>query len=77
VNELFTPSQEDFDRASAILEAYTHATGVEARGAVRFGSEMIDEASRKLAMQCVARGQAAGLRAAKTWADFQREWGTG
>lgn len=74
VNAIFTPSQEDFDRATAILEAYAHATAVEARGAVRFGSEMIDEASRKLAVQCVARGQAAGLRPVKTWTDFQREW---
>lgn len=41
---------------------------------MRFGSEMIDEASRKLAMQCVARGHAAGLRPVKTWADFQCEW---
>jgi citrate lyase subunit beta/citryl-CoA lyase len=74
LNAVFTPSQEEFDRAAAVLEAYAHATGSESRGAVRFGSEMIDEASRKLAVQCVARGQAAGLRPTKTWADFQREW---
>jgi len=74
LNAIFAPSQEEFDRAAAVLEAYEHATASEARGAVRFGSEMIDEASRKLAVQCVARGQAAGLRPTKTWADFQREW---
>ena len=74
LNAVFAPSQEEFDRAAAVLEAYAHATGSQSRGAVRFGSEMIDEASRKLAVQCVARGQAAGLRPTKTWADFQREW---
>jgi citrate lyase subunit beta/citryl-CoA lyase len=74
LNETFTPSQEEFDRAAAILEAYAHATGVEGRGAVRFGTEMIDEACRKLAVQCVARGRAAGLRPVKTWPAFQREW---
>jgi len=74
LNEVFAPTQQEFDRAAAILEAYAHATGSEARGAVRFGNEMIDEASRKLAVQCVARGRAAGLQPIKTWADFQREW---
>jgi citrate lyase subunit beta/citryl-CoA lyase len=74
LNAIFAPSQEEFDRAAAILAAYAHATGAEARGAVRFGSEMIDEASRKLAAQCVARGEAAGFKPTKTLADFQREW---
>lgn len=74
LNGIFAPSQDEFDRAVAVLAAYAHATGAEARGAVRFGSEMIDEASRKLAAQCVARGEAAGLKPKKTWADFQREW---
>ena len=31
------------------------------RGAVELDGEMIDEASRKLALQTVARGRAAGL----------------
>lgn len=74
LNEIFMPSQDEFDRAAAVLEAYAHATAVEGRGAVRFGSEMIDAASRKLALQCVARGRAGGLRPIKTWADFKREW---
>ena len=29
LNEVFTPSQEEFDKAEAILEAYAHATEVE------------------------------------------------
>ena len=62
-NEAFTPSQEQFERAIAILEAYKQATEVERRGAVMLGDEMIDEASRKMAQQFFVRGQAAGLRA--------------
>jgi citrate lyase subunit beta / citryl-CoA lyase len=60
-NEVFAPSPEDFARASRIVEAYAHATGVQARGAVMFGDEMIDEASHKMARAIVARGRAAGL----------------
>jgi citrate lyase subunit beta/citryl-CoA lyase len=60
-NEAFTPTQEQFDRAVRILEAYKHATEVERSGAVMFGDEMIDEASRKMATQFFLRGQAAGL----------------
>jgi citrate lyase subunit beta/citryl-CoA lyase len=60
-NEVFAPSPDDFARASRIVEAYAHATGVQARGAVMFGDEMIDEASRKMARAIVARGRAAGL----------------
>jgi citrate lyase subunit beta/citryl-CoA lyase len=60
-NAAFTPSQEQFERAAAILEAYRQATDVERRGAVMLGDEMIDEASRKMATQFYARGVAAGL----------------
>jgi citrate lyase subunit beta/citryl-CoA lyase len=61
VNEVFSPTQEQFDRAWGILEAYEQATDVEGRGAVMFGDEMIDEASRKMATKFVARGTRAGL----------------
>jgi len=60
-NEAFAPSAADFARASRIVEAYAHATGVQARGAVMLGDEMIDEASHKMARAIVARGRAAGL----------------
>ncbi len=62
-NEVFAPSPADFERASQIIEAYAHATGVEARGAVMLGDEMIDEASHKMARAIVAKGRAAGLPA--------------
>jgi citrate lyase subunit beta / citryl-CoA lyase len=61
INEVFSPTQEQFDHAWDILEAYAHATDVEGKGAVMFGDEMIDEASRKMANKFVKRGERAGL----------------
>ena len=61
LNEVFAPTQEEFDKAEAIIEAYAHATDVERTGAVMFGTEMIDEASRKMAEQVATRGRAAGM----------------
>jgi citrate lyase subunit beta/citryl-CoA lyase len=63
LNEVFAPTQEDFDKATAIVEAYRQATDVEETGAVMLGDEMIDEASRKMAAALVARGRAFGMRA--------------
>jgi citrate lyase subunit beta/citryl-CoA lyase len=63
-NELFTPSQADFDHAEEILAAYARSTSAAGgrRGAVMLGEEMIDEASRKMALVVSAKGRAAGLR---------------
>ena len=61
LNEVFSPTQEEFEKAESIVEAYAHATDVELRGAVMFGDEMIDEASRKMAERLAARGRAAGM----------------
>ncbi len=74
LNEVFTPTQDEYDKAEAVLEAYEHATEVERRGAVMFGSEMIDEASRKMAERLASRGRAAGLAVRRSWEDFQREF---
>lgn len=76
LNEVFAPTQEEYDKAEAMLEAYRHATEVEATGAVMFGTEMIDEASRKMAEQVAERGRAAGLEVTRTWDDFKKEWET-
>ena len=57
LNEVFTPTQEEYDKAEALLEAYKQATEVDKRGAVMFGNEMIDEASRKMAVQFAERGR--------------------
>ena len=74
LNEVFTPSQDEYDKAEAMLEAYKHATDVEQRGAVMFGSEMIDEASRKMAMRLAERGRAARMKRERPYEDFQKEW---
>jgi citrate lyase subunit beta/citryl-CoA lyase len=74
LNEVFSPTQEEYDKAEAVLEAYRHATEVETRGAVMFGTEMIDEASRKMALQLAERGRAAGMSPQKTYEAFKREW---
>lgn len=60
-NEIFGITRDAFERASDMLDAYAHATGGAARGAVMYGDEMIDEASRKMAEANVARGRAQGL----------------
>jgi citrate lyase subunit beta / citryl-CoA lyase len=62
LNDLYSPTQEQFDRAWDILDAYRRATEEERTGAVMFGDEMIDEASRKMAVKFVGRGERAGLR---------------
>jgi citrate lyase subunit beta/citryl-CoA lyase len=61
VNEVFTPSASDYARAVRILDAYDRATKVDKTGAVMLDDEMIDEASRKMALMVAAKGDAAGL----------------
>ena len=61
INELFSPTTEQFERACALLDAYERATADDGRGAVWFEGEMIDEASRKMAAKFVARGERAGF----------------
>jgi citrate lyase subunit beta/citryl-CoA lyase len=62
-NEVYSPSQEDYDQAEMILEAYAYYTSEEGglRGAVMLGDEMIDEASRKMAEVVAGKGRAAGF----------------
>ncbi|MEV3919969.1 HpcH/HpaI aldolase/citrate lyase family protein [Actinomadura coerulea] len=63
-NAVFSPSQDDYDHAELILDAYEHSLG-EGRGAARLGDEMIDEASRKMALVVAAKGRAAGMARTK------------
>jgi citrate lyase subunit beta/citryl-CoA lyase len=62
-NEIFSPRQESYDHAELILEAYDWHTSKAggARGAVMLGDEMIDEASRKMALVIAGKGRAAGM----------------
>ena len=70
-NEIFSPRQADYDHAELILEAYEwHTSRVGgARGAVMLGDEMIDEASRKMALVVAGKGRAAGMT--RTTAPFE------
>jgi citrate lyase subunit beta/citryl-CoA lyase len=69
-NEVFSPRQEDYDHAENILDAYDYFTSAAggALGAVMLGDEMIDEASRKMAIVVSAKGRAAGLARGERWA---------
>jgi citrate lyase subunit beta/citryl-CoA lyase len=62
-NEVYSPAQSDYDHAELILDAYDFYTSEAGgmRGAVMLGDEMIDEASRKMALVVAAKGRAAGL----------------
>lgn len=57
-NEIFSPRQDDYDKAEMILDAYDYYTSAAggAKGAAMLGDEMIDEASRKMALVVSARG---------------------
>jgi citrate lyase subunit beta/citryl-CoA lyase len=70
-NEIFSPRQDDYDHAELILEAYAWHTSRAggARGAVMLGDEMLDEASRKMALVIAGKGRAAGM--ARTTAPFE------
>jgi citrate lyase subunit beta / citryl-CoA lyase len=56
VNDVFTPSIGEYERASAMLAAYEQS----GLGATMFDGEMIDEANRKMAERIVQAGRAAG-----------------
>lgn len=68
-NEVYSPRQADYDHAENILDAYAHATSAEggATGAVMLGDEMIDEASRKMALVIAGKGRAAGMARTEIW----------
>lgn len=68
-NEVFSPTQDDFDHAELILDAYDFYTSDAggAKGSAMLGDEMIDEASRKMALVISAKGRAAGLSRTSTF----------
>ena len=68
-NEIFAPSQEDYDHAELILDAYDYYTSEAGgqKGSAMIGDEMIDEASRKMALVVAAKGRAAGLSRTSTF----------
>ena len=68
-NEVYSPLQSDYDHAENILDAYDYFTSEVggATGAVMLGDEMIDEASRKMALVISAKGRAAGMDRTDVW----------
>jgi citrate lyase subunit beta/citryl-CoA lyase len=68
-NEVYSPLQADYDHAENILDAYEYYTSEKggARGAVMLGDEMIDEASRKMALVISGKGRAAGMQRGDIW----------
>ena len=68
-NEVYSPLQSDYDHAENILDAYDFYTSEQggAKGAVMLGDEMIDEASRKMALVISAKGRAAGMERTDVW----------
>jgi citrate lyase subunit beta/citryl-CoA lyase len=68
-NEVYAPSQDDYDHAELILDAYEYYTSEAggAKGSAMLGDEMIDEASRKMALVVAAKGRAAGLQRGSTF----------
>ncbi len=68
-NETYSPRQEDYEHAEDILDAYQHFTSEAggSLGSVMLGDEMIDEASRKMALVVAAKGRAAGMQRSQRW----------
>src|SRR3954452_20808122 len=68
-NEVYSPSQSDYDHAELILDAYEYYTSEKGGrlGAVMLGDEMIDEASRKMALVVSGKGRAAGMSRTTTF----------
>jgi citrate lyase subunit beta/citryl-CoA lyase len=68
-NEVFSPGQDDYDHAENILDAYEWFTSEAggAKGSAMIGDEMIDEASRKMALVIAGKGRAAGMTRGERW----------
>ena len=68
-NEVYSPLQQDYDHAENILDAYEYFTSEKggATGAVMLGDEMIDEASRKMALVISGKGRAAAMQRGDVW----------
>ncbi|MCB5909061.1 HpcH/HpaI aldolase/citrate lyase family protein [Streptomyces pinistramenti] len=68
-NEVFSPSQDDYDHAELILDAYEWCTSEAGgtKGSAMLGEEMIDAAGRKMALVIAGKGRAAGLTRTSTF----------
>jgi citrate lyase subunit beta/citryl-CoA lyase len=68
-NEVYSPNQADYDHAENILDAYEWFTSEEGgkKGSAMLGDEMIDEASRKMALVVAGKGRAAAMTRTNRW----------
>ena len=68
-NQVFSPRQDDYDHAENILDAYDWFTSEQGgrKGSAMLGDEMIDEASRKMALVVSAKGRAGGMSRTDVW----------
>ena len=68
-NETYSPSQENYEHAENILDAYEWYTSEAGgkKGSAMLGDEMIDEASRKMALVIAGKGRAAGMTRGERW----------
>ena len=68
-NATFSPTQSDYDHAENILDAYAWFTSEAGgkKGSAMLGDEMIDEASRKMALVIAGKGRAAGMERTERW----------
>ena len=57
IQEVFTPNAEEVSHAKELLAYYQQAQKEQRKGAVMFGNEMIDEASRRQAEMIVLRSK--------------------
>ncbi len=76
-NEVFSPRQEDYEHAEDILDAYEWHTSEAGgrKGSAMLGDEMIDEASRKMALVVAGKGRAAGMERRNRWSAPSEETG--
>ena len=63
INAVFTPSPDELSHARSILAALADAQG---RGAVELHGAMVDEASRKRALEVIERARAAGVEGVRS-----------
>lgn len=59
LNEIFSPTGAELERARAVIDALDRSASGAGRGAALLDGEMVDEASRKRALQVLARGSVA------------------
>ncbi len=66
LNEVYSPTDAEIDRARAMLDALDRAAKDEGKGAIRHGGEMFDEVNRKMALATLSRARHARDGATRT-----------